>query len=848
MKKTGFTGFENFLRTFGAGLACLLAMLMPCHAAQKTQFDTGKISLRWELLTSKPRNTEQLTLTNKSRKSFPAFGWTIYFSYPGDIDPKSPTGGIKITHINGDVYRLDPADGFAAPAPGKSVLFTYASEGRIYNRSMAPSGMYIVWEDRPDKGFAIKDFSLAPITDPTAGFVTPEQIYAKNSLIADLPENSLQKIIPTPVSYKKLEGNFILTSETAVLADTAFMTEAVYLQTELAKMLTHKPKAPATKIYLRKADGAPEAYTLLITTQAVTITAADAAGIFYGIQSLRAQIPPADWAKRRQAIAIEATEIKDAPRFAYRGLLIDVARNFKTPEEMKKVLDLMAFYKLNTLHFHITDDEGWRLEIPALPELTQVGGRRGHSIFGDMLPPSFSAGPEAGKTLASGFYTRRDFIDLLRYASVRHIQVIPEIESPGHSRAAIKAMDMRYKRLKKRGDPHAADYLLRDLDDKSQYSSAQSWNDNVICVALPSTYRFLETVIGAVQDMYREAGAPLATIHMGGDEVPAGTWEQSPASQKLIKDNPYIKDTAGLWDYYFSKAADLLKARGLYLSGWEEAGLRGTMLDGKKKMIPNPVFSNANFRVHVWNNMIGWGAEDLPYRLANAGYRVVLSCVSNNYFDLAYMKSPDEIGYYWGGFEDIDKPFYFSPFDYYKTTREDAAGNPADPAFFTGKDRLTDYGKAHIDGIEGLLWGENMTSNDAFEYMLLPKLIALSERAWAPSPLWAEESDKEKSEKLYNQSWSEFVNVLSKRELPRLDYMSGGFAYRVPPPGAEIKDGRLYANVQFPSFVLRYTTNGKEPSVKSTLYKGPVKAKSVIKVRAFNAAGRGGSTTTIGQN
>jgi hexosaminidase len=247
----------------------------------------------------------------------------------------------------------------------------------------------------------------------------------------------------------------------------------------------------------------------------------------------------------------------------------------------------------------------------------------------------------------------------------------------------------------------------------------------------------------------------------------------------------------------------------------------------------------------VWNNVIGWGAEDLPYRLANAGYKVVLSCVGNNYFDLAYVKSPDEPGYYWGGYVDVDKPFYFIPYDYYRSTRENAAGDPADLAYFSGKERLTDYGRSNIAGIQGLLWGENIKNNESLEYMILPKLLGLAERAWAQDPQWAVEKDTDTARELYDQAWSVFVNTVGKRELPRLDCYHGGFAYRIPPAGAAIEDGKVFVNIQLPGFDLRYTSDGSEPTARSGKYTGPITGKGLIKIKAFNPLGRGGKTTTI---
>ena len=832
-----------------AGLWALCAL--SCRAQAKEAFDAGGLAVKWELIGNAPRTSAAFTITNKSAAAFPAKGWQLYFTSVMGVDAGGVSGGVKIDHLNGDIYRLSPAEDSKALKPGASARVTYNCDGPVFNYSAAPAGLYLVLDAAPEKGYPISDFTAAPVKDPGAGFVTPAAIYARNRAVKDIPAGELPGIFPTPSSYKKLKGEFVLRPGARIAAGASLRSEAGYLAEELEPLLGKRPQVLATgdggDIVLKKGVMGAEAYTLVVRRKKIEITASDPAGAFYGIQSLKSLLPASAWAAARTELRIPAVEVRDAPRFGFRGLLLDVARNFKKKDEVFKILDLMSLYKMNVLHFHLIDDEGWRLEIPGLPELTEVGGRRGHPADDKyFLPPSFGAGPEPGSNLASGYYTRADFIEILKYASRRHIRVIPEIESPGHSRAAIKAMDVRYGRLRRQGKYAEAErYLLRDLKDKSRYRTPQAWNDNVMCVALPSTYRFLEKVIDGIQGMYKEAGVPLDTVHLGGDEVPAGVWEKSPAVRELMADDKSLKTVDDLWYYYFAKAGAILKARGLFLSGWEEAGLRKTVVNGAKQMVPNADFVKDGFRLHVWNNMIGWGAEDLPYRLANAGYKVVLSCVSNNYFDLAYSKSPDEPGYYWGGFVDVDKPFYFVPYDYYRTTKEDAAGNPADPANFMGKERLTEYGKTNIAGLQGLLWGENITSDGALEYMLLPKLLGLAERAWAVDPQWAVEKDTAAAQELYARAWSVFTNAAGKKELPRLDYYHGGFNYRIPPPGAVIEDGKVLANIQLPGFDLRYTTDGTEPTVKSNEYTGPISGKGIIKIKAFDTRGRGGRSATV---
>src|SRR6266566_63983 len=259
---------------------------------------------------------------------------------------------------------------------------------------------------------------------------------------------------------------------------------------------------------------------------------------------------------------------------------------------------------------------------------------------------------------------------------------------------------------------------------------------------------------------------------------------------------------------------------------------------GKETNIPNPDFAARGWRAYVWNNVPGGGAEDLAYRLANGGYDVVLSPVSNLYFDLAWNENPEETGLDWGGYVDLRKPFDFIPFDYYRNVR-------VDPSVFVGKDRLTDYGRAHVVGIQGNLWSETLGGDGRLEYMMLPKLFGLAERAWAPDPDWARERDPAKSESLYREAWSRFVNVLGQRELPRLDREVPGVNYRIPTPGLKVEDGVVRCSVELPGFILRYTTDGSEPTVRSALVRGPIPLRGTVRVAAFNTTGRKGHTARL---
>jgi len=841
-----------------SGFLSVFFLVSLITSAQK--INVKDLHVAWEIVENNYKGKREFlsafTLTNKGKQALPATGWAIYFNFPRMIHSASVSPKMQIRHINGDFYELKPSSDFKGLQHGDTARIEYSGGAWVVSISDAPAGVYLVWDNAPEKGLLLTSYTIKKPTQAKQhqryegdkfAMLTPEMIYEKNRNIKDLPADSLVKVFPMPVSYKetgdvyKLDINTIGVSK----ATGGFEREVSYLNSELGKLFNGKGM-PSSNIRFEKNDMTGEAYRLTVTKDGIKIQAGTPAGVFYGIQSLKSLIPPHAWKNKQTSISIPTVDIVDSPRFAHRAFMLDVARNFQPKEEIFKVLDLMALYKLNVFHFHFNDDEGWRIEIPGLPELTEVGVRKGHAVNDkNFLHPSFGSGPNPG-VQGSGYYTIHDFKEILRYATERHIKVIPEIETPGHARAAIAAMTARYERLMKEDKKAEAEkFMLYDPVDSSKYRSVQRWYRNVINPALPSTYTFLEHVVDELRKMYQEAAAPLETIHFGGDEVPGGVWVKSPAVQELMRKEASVKNVNDLWYYYFGKVTDMMTKKGMYVYGWEEAGMRKTGLDGRTVYIPNPDFVNTGMQVDVWNNVIGWGAEDLPYQLANAGYKVILSPASNMYFDLAYHKEFDEPGYYWAGYLDTEKPFSFIPFDYYKNTTEDINGNKINKSFFVGKERLTDFGKENTPGVQGLLWSETLRSSDAMEYMLLPKLLALSERAWAKDPAWAKEKDSVKAQQLYDEAWSRFVNVAGKRELLRLDYYAGGFNYRIPTAGAVVKNGKVEVNTQMPGFIMRYTTNGKDSDLKSKVYTQAIEEKGTIRLRLFDSRGRGGRVVEI---
>ena len=521
---------------------------------------------------------------------------------------------------------------------------------------------------------------------------------------------------------------------------------------------------------------------------------------------------------------LEAVSIRDYPDLAYRGQMIDIARNFTAPENLKKLVDIFASYKLNVLHFHFCDDEAWRLEIPGLEELTAVGSRRGHTTDeSQCLYPCYDGGydPDA-KTVGNGYYSREEFIDLLKYAAERHVRIVPEIESPGHARAAIVSMKARYNKYFETDPGKATEYILSEPEDTSRYVSVQYYTDNVMNVALPSTYRFMEKVIQELNAMYQEAGLSLYTVHLGGDEVPRGVWMGSPKCQELMKEKGMTK-AHDLSEYFITQMADVMQKNGLKFSGWQEVALGHT--EEAHQQLRGQAAG-----VYCWNTVPG--SDEVVYQTANNGYPVILCNVGNFYMDMAYNGHPDERGLDWGGYVDESVSFSMLPFSIYRSLRVDMAGNPIDLGNAEkGKTALTEIGKKHIMGVQGQLFAETIRSFDGVEYLLFPKILGLAERGWNAHPVW-ENLSGVREQQAFNQALALYYEKISKSEMPY--WAKNGINFRLPQPGLLVKDGNLYANVAIDGAEVRYTTDGSEPTAQSTLWKEPVKCGSlVVKAKTF---------------
>ena len=852
----------------------LLFLMIPMFALsckQMTQSDTSSeshVSLTWSFKGNNPEKESHsavFVLENQGESALDDMGWALYYNQLGlGVIDESVTGNVRIEHINGNLLKISPLEGFSLE-PGTSVEIAYRKPGSLILESEAPLHPYMVYGE-PGSGtsvaLSITEYNVLPfpsleeIYPAATGIELPDAawVYRKNQSNSLLNPDEPGQLVPSPVKETYTDETVIVKQEVLINYLDGLENEAGYLSEMLRQLTGSAPKinegsekGPGMiSLFVDEMLNNPEAYQLLASNEdGIVIVGADKAGVFYGIQTLLSQFSPESWANPGPGQEITSVNISDHPAFAYRGFMLDIARNFIEPDDIKKLIRIMAYYKLNKLHLHMTDDEGWRLEIPSLPELTELGSKRGHTEDEkDHLIPAYGSGPDpnAAGNHGSGYLSREDFIDLLQFADAHHIELIPEINMPGHARAAIYAMEARYDRLMKEGKQEEAEmYRLLDPDDESRYNSAQNFDDNVVCVCSEGPYRFFETVVNEVSAMYEEAGLTLNTLHTGGDEVPFGVWEGSPICQAFMKEHPEFGNYGNLQAYFGSRIYEILEKKNLVMAGWEEIIMKK---DEEGRWVPNQDFLGKDMLPYVWNSI--YENLDLGNRLANAGFPVILCNVNNFYFDLAYSHHPAERGLYWGGFVNTRSAFDFAPFDVFKSTLADKWGNPYDPQKdFEGMTRLSVKAYDRIIGLQAELWSETVKGGSMAEYYYLPKLIGFAERAWAGQPSWEGITDRDKRIAAMDEEWNRFANILGHRELPRLDYIYGGFSYRLPPPGAVIKEGRLYANIDFPGLTIRYTTDGSEPGEDSPVYSGPVDVTGKVMLRSFDTRGRGSRISVV---
>lgn len=763
-----------------------------------------------------------IRVTNTSTVALPAGAgdWRIYFHSVRKID-STQVEGLSLRHLQGDLHEIAPTPAFTGLATGASLSINYSASSSLVSYTDFMPRAFIAQPGLKAEVFANTD--TENVQDFVEPFTKPEQLQRFGGATKDLYPiataatryqdnlavnqaaakfDASPKIIPTPAEVKYHKGTATLDSSWQIRHAGRLTSEANFLVAQLktagVTLVAAADHVAATgKVIEVKVDGAnakAEAYTLDIAEDKITITGSDNAGAFYGIQSLLSLLP----AQTASSHALPQLSATDAPRYTWRGMHYDMGRNFHGKEVTLRLIEQMARYKLNKLHLHLTEDEGWRLEIPGLPELTDVGGKRCFDLSEQScLLTQLGTGPHTTGS-GNGYYTTADFIEILKFASARHIEVVPEIDMPGHARAAIKSMEARYKKLHKAGKKTEAEqYLLSDPLDKSDYISVQNYTDNAINVCLPSTYVFVDKVVYELQQMYRKAGSKLTTFHMGGDEVGAGAWTASPACAALFaKGEQGVAGPADLKPYFVSKVAAITALRGLDLGGWED----GLMYD-PTNTFNRSQFANKHVLAHAWDNIWEWGVADRAYRLANAGYEPILSPATHLYFDHPNEANPEERGYYWATrYTDNAKVFGFMPDNLYANADKTRAGAPIENLEALVGRALPKLEKPeNLRGIQGQVWSETIRTSAQLEQMIYPRVMVLAERAWHKAAWEGDAPDAAAR----SADWAAFAVQLSVKELPKLAALGGDFY--LPPPGGAVDDGKLLANTALPGLVIEFS-------------------------------------------
>lgn len=480
-------------------------------------------------------------------------------------------------------------------------------------------------------------------------------------------------LIPQPNKVELQKDNFTINENTIIFAEKN-SEEATYLQQYVFEnygiklKVTHKIKDEANTITFLKAtekacENNKEEYQLNVSSNSVKIFATSNTGIFYGIQTLIQLLP----IEKNNQLTISCLQINDGPRYQWRGMHLDCSRHFFTKQEVKKYIDYLAMYKLNVFHWHLVDDQGWRIEIKKYPLLTQIGSKRSATLIGK---PTFDANgnpspnDQYDSTLYQGFYTQNDIKEIVAYAKKRHITVIPEIEMPGHSLAALAA----YPQFACNPGPF-------------QTFSRWGVSDDVYCAGNDETFTFLENILTEVMQLF-----PSKYIHIGGDECVKNKWKVCPKCQKRKADE-HLADEEALQSYFITRIEKMVNANGRQIIGWDE------ILEGG--LAPNAA-------VMSWRGINGGIAA------AKQKHFVVMSPGRPCYFDHYQSRAKDKEPVAIGGFNPLDSVYNYNP----------------------TPDSLTTDEQKYIMGAQANVWTEYITNFAHVEYMSLPRMSALSEVLW----------------------------------------------------------------------------------------------------------------------
>ena len=405
---------------------------------------------------------------------------------------------------------------------------------------------------------------------------------------------------------------------------------------------------------------ASEAYELTFSPAAITLAYGGAAGRQYGLTTLAQLLDAARHEPQKFRFPATAA-ISDRPRYSWRGCHLDVSRQFYPSQDVRRLIDILAWFKLNIFHWHLSDDEAWRLEITAYPQLTTIGARRGPD---EALLPQLGNGAEP----VAGFYTQADVREIVAHAARLNVEIVPEIDIPGHNAATLTAL------------PELTD----GQEAPESYHSVQGYPNNALNPAVPLTYDFLEAVFDEMVELF-----PSEYIHVGGDEVAAGSWLASPLARELMK-REGISGTAALQSYFLKRIKAMLTARGRKLAGWNEVSHGGGV--AKEGTL-----------------LMAWEKPEVGIELAREGYDVVMTPGQAYYLDMVQAEAWQEPGASWAG-----------------------TVPPAHTYAYEAAGEFPEELMHRLKGVQACIWSEHFLSRGYFNHLVFPRLAAVAESAWTP--------------------------------------------------------------------------------------------------------------------
>lgn len=554
-------------------------------------------------------------------------------------------------------------------------------------------------------------------------------------------------VLPLPNTIKSQPGVFTLNRASGLSFDNSFQVSATFLKDFIEKGSPIQLQQNEAILFIKDEQiDHDEGYQLTVSPKQIEIRAKTDRGAFYAVQTLRQLLPVSleNHSYPKNSIDIPCVIVHDAPQFQHRGMHLDVGRHFFSVEFIKKYIDALAMLKMNTFHWHLTEDQGWRIEIKKYPKLQEIAAFRNQTLIGAYTEndQKFDGVPYGG------YYTQEEIREVVAYAQSRHITVIPEIEMPGHAQAAIAA----YPELGCTGE---------------QIKVAETWGvfDHIFC-SKDGTFEFLENVLDEVLELF-----PSEYIHIGGDEAPKSYWKNCPNCQQRIKDEG-LKDEDELQNYFITRIEKYLNTKGRQIIGWDE------ILEGG--LAPNAT-------------VMSWRGFEGAIEAAKQHHNVILTPTAYCYFDY-YQSENDDEPLAIGGYLPLEKVYQFNPIP----------------------DELSDEEAQYVLGAQGNLWTEYIPNEKQVEYMVFPRIVAMSEVVWSPTK---------------SKDYSHFVERLESF-YNRLDALNINYANHLYEVAGQAGPQGYMLKTAIKNKTIRYTIDGATPDINATSYTGPLAITKSITLKA----------------